>query len=148
MLFIRLTRTFKTASKVLRALPLILSGLLFVTAPRGALFAEEKTALSFQEKEVSGISGEVIPGPESPGITDKKEADRKKLGYRLGIEDATSYGKVRASNVKIGADYKVSENATVGVEASRKIYDSQDAAAWGSSVEDEHTAQAKYKLSF
>ncbi|MFH0985048.1 MAG: thermonuclease family protein [Candidatus Omnitrophota bacterium] len=77
-----------------------------------------------------------------------KEEDRKKLGYKLGLEDVTGRGDVRASNAKIGVDYKVSENSTVGVEASQGIHDSQDAAAWGKSVDDATAAQAKYKISF
>jgi endonuclease YncB( thermonuclease family) len=79
---------------------------------------------------------------------DAAEADQKKLNYKFGIEDATSFGNVRASNAKVGADYKVSENATVGVEARQGIHDAKDAAAWGQSVDDETAAQAKYKLSF
>ena len=79
---------------------------------------------------------------------DKAETDQKKVGYHFGVEDATGLGNVRASNAKIGVDYKVSENATVGVEAGRKIYDSQDAAAWEKSAKDGSSAQAKYKLSF
>ena len=76
------------------------------------------------------------------------EADRKSLDYHVGVEDATGLGNVRASNAKIGVDYKVSPNSTVGVEASRKINDVQDAAAWGKSTDDGNAAQAKYKLSF
>ncbi len=72
----------------------------------------------------------------------------KKLGYNLGIEDATGEGNVRVSNAKIGVDYKVSKNSTVGVEARQGIHDTQDAAAWGKSVNDETAARAKYKLSF
>lgn len=79
---------------------------------------------------------------------DKAETGQKKLGYHFGIEDATGLGNVRASNAKVGVDYKMSENSTVGVEAGRKINDAQDAAAWEKSTEDGNTAQAKYKLSF
>ena len=83
--------------------------------------------------------------PEIPGDT---EAKKKKMDYNFGLEDTTRQGSVRASNVKIGVDYKVSDNATVGVEASRGIHDTKDAAAWGGSADDETAAQAKYKLSF
>jgi len=76
------------------------------------------------------------------------EAARADLDYHVGVEDATGLGNVRASNAKIGVDYKVSPNSTVGVEASRKINDAQDAAAWGKSTDDGNAAQAKYKLSF
>jgi endonuclease YncB( thermonuclease family) len=79
---------------------------------------------------------------------DMVEVDQKKVNYKFGIEDATGLGNVRTSNAKVGADYKVSKNATVGVEASQGIHDTQDAAAWGQSVDDETAAQAKYKLSF
>jgi hypothetical protein len=79
---------------------------------------------------------------------DTVEADQKKVDYSFGLEDVTGLGNVRASNAKVGADYKVSENATVGVEASQGIHDAQDASAWGHSVDDETAAQAKYKLSF
>lgn len=79
---------------------------------------------------------------------DAKEAGPKKLDYKFGIEDATGRGDVRASNAKVGVDYKVSENATLGVEASQGIHDSQDAAAWGKSVDDATAAKAKYKITF
>jgi micrococcal nuclease len=77
-----------------------------------------------------------------------EEGDQKKIGYTLGIEDTTGLGDVRTSKATVGADYKVSKNATVGVEAGRGIHDGQDASAWGKSVDDETAAQAKYKLSF
>ena len=79
---------------------------------------------------------------------DASEGDKKKLGYTFGLEDATGLGSVRASKAKVGVDYKVSENATVGVEAKQGLHDANDASAWGKSVEDETAAQAKYKLSF
>ncbi len=107
-------------------------------SPQGKATAEE---LVFELNEVT-----FEPGP--PEIPDAVKADQKKLGYNLGFEDSTGQGDVRASNFKIGVNYKVSENSTVGVEASRGIHDTQDAAAWGRSVDDENAAQAKYKLSF
>jgi len=79
---------------------------------------------------------------------DKAETDQKKVGYHFGVEDATGLGSVRASNAKVGVDYKMSENSTVGVEAGRTINDAQDAAAWEKSAKDGNSAQAKYKLSF
>ncbi|MEI7751362.1 MAG: thermonuclease family protein [Candidatus Omnitrophota bacterium] len=79
---------------------------------------------------------------------DTVEADQENLDYKLGLEDATGLGNVRASSAKIGVDYKVSENSTVGVEARQGIHDTGDAKAWGQSVDDETAAQAKYKISF
>lgn len=79
---------------------------------------------------------------------DASEGDKKKLGYTFGLEDVTGLGSVRASNAKVGVDYKVSKNATVGVEAKQGLHDGNDASAWGKSVDDETAAQAKYKLSF
>lgn len=73
----------------------------------------------------------------------------QKVDYKFGIEDATSSsGYVRTAHVKVGMDYKVSDQSALGIEARRRIHDSQDAAAWGRSVEDENAAQAKYKLEF
>jgi len=79
---------------------------------------------------------------------DRVESDQKNMDYKLGLEDVTGLGNVRASNAKIGVDYKMSDNSTVGVEARQGIHDTQDAKAWGQSVDDETAAQAKYKLSF
>jgi len=79
---------------------------------------------------------------------DAIEASPKRLGYNLGIEDATGRSNVRIEKAKIGVEYKVSENATVGVETSRGIHDARDASAWGRSVKDEKAAQVKYKLLF
>jgi hypothetical protein len=83
-----------------------------------------------------------------PEVPVEAEGEKKKIDYNLGFEDTTRQGSVRASNVIIGVDYKVSENATVGVAASQGIHDSQDAAAWGGSSDDETAAHAKYKLAF
>lgn len=99
----------------------------------------EKVVFSLSEVDLE------LKRPEIPGDT---EAKKKKMDYNFGLEDTTRQGSVRASNVKIGVDYKVSDNATVGVEASRGIHDTKDAAAWGGSADDETAAQAKYKLSF
>lgn len=79
---------------------------------------------------------------------EKVEADGKNMNYKFGVEDTTGLGNVRTSNAKVGADYKMSKNSAVGVEVRRGIHDSQDASAWGKSVDDETAAQAKYKLSF
>ncbi len=91
---------------------------------------------------------EVIAELKHPAIPVAVEADKKKLGYDFGIEDATGQGKVRTSSAKVGVNYKVSQNSTVGVELKRGLHDAQDAAAWGKSVDDENAAQAKYKLLF
>jgi micrococcal nuclease len=76
------------------------------------------------------------------------EADPKKSDADFNIEDTANSGNARASNPKTGLDYKVSENATVGVGASRKTNDPQDPAAWEKSSRKGAAAQAKYKLSF
>lgn len=91
---------------------------------------------------------EVVPGTERSEILLGAKAKKKKMGYSLGLEDVTDQGSVRASNIKIGIDYKVSKNASVGVAATRGIHDTKDAAAWGNSVDDETAAQANYKLLF
>ena len=79
---------------------------------------------------------------------DAVEAGLKRLRYNSSIEDATGRGNVRVAKAKIGVEYKVSVNSTVGVEASRGIHDTRDASAWGKSVKDEKAAQVKYKLLF
>ena len=79
---------------------------------------------------------------------DAVEAHPKKLGYKLALEDATGSGNVRVANAKIGVEYKVSENSTVGVEAIRGIHDARDASSWGKPVKDEKAALAKYKILF
>ena len=91
---------------------------------------------------------EEIPAIPGVAVAEPEKEDLKKLDYKLGIDDVTGRSSVRASNVKIGVDYKVSPNATLGVEATQGLHDSQDAAAWGKSADDETAAQAKYKLSF
>lgn len=91
---------------------------------------------------------ETVLKPEFPEIPETEETQLRKVAYHFGVEDVTGRGDVRASNAKISVDYKVSQNATVGVEARQGMHDSQDAAAWGKSVDDETAAQAKYKLSF
>jgi hypothetical protein len=85
---------------------------------------------------------------KDPEISDKAEAEKKKVGYKFGLEDVTGQGTVRASNLKMGVDYKVSERSSVGVEASQGLHDTNDAAAWGKSVDDETAAKARYKVSF
>jgi len=78
----------------------------------------------------------------------KPEPKRKKFGFNYGLDDSTGLGDVRAKTVTAGVDYNMTERASLGVAAGRKIYDSEDAAAWDQTVEDENTAQVKYKLSF
>lgn len=107
--------------------------------PSPAEAVPEKMVFTLSEVDLE------LAQPEIPG---KAEAEKKKMDYNFGLEDTTRQGSVRASNVTIGVDYKVSENATVGVEASRGIHDAQDAAAWGDSADDETAAHAKYKLAF
>ena len=104
----------------------------------------------YLETDLSGI---LTSNPLTIEVKAKKEispaeADQKKLDYNVGVEDATGQGNVRVSTAKAGVDYKMSKNATVGVQASQQIHDSQDAAAWGGADDDETAAQAKYKLSF
>ncbi|MFA7255121.1 MAG: hypothetical protein WC133_03365 [Candidatus Omnitrophota bacterium] len=116
------------------------------------LLSEASAPEILQEKDVAEKSvytlSEVALEPELLEIPGAGEADQKKLGYNLGIEDVTGRGNVRASNLKIGVDYKVSKNSSVGIEARQGVHDTQDAAAWGASVDDETAARAKYKLSF
>ena len=113
----------------------------------GEQFPGSSPAEAIPEKVVFTLS-EVDLEPEQPEIPGEAEAKKKKIDYSFGLEDTTRQGSVRASNVTVGVDYKVSENATVGVAASQGIHDSQDAAAWGGSADDETAAQAKYTLSF
>ena len=79
---------------------------------------------------------------------DAVEANPNRLRPNLDIEDATGRGNVRVVKAKIGVEYKVSENSTVGVEAIRGIHDTRDASTWGHSVKDEKAAQVKYKILF
>lgn len=115
---------------------------------------EEVTApVNYQKIEVTEASEKEFhlafdppKNPEPPTVIDNKE---KKLGYSYGLQDATeSGGNVRATTAKVGLDFKVTPRTSLGVEAARKIHDSQDAAAWGETVEDENSAEVKYKLSF
>ena len=129
-----------------RAVTLILPVLLFM-APAN-LFAGEKVSEDLQEKMINEKLNKLITDPDHSKTLGAEAGRQKKMGYNFGVEDATGHGEVRASKAKVGVDYKMSQNATVGVEASRGIHDSQDAAAWGRSVEDENAAKAKYKLSF
>lgn len=92
--------------------------------------------------------GENISGEEEPITPPDIAAKPKKLSYSYGVDDSTGQGDVRSATAKTGVDYKVSERAFVGVEAGRKIHDTQDAAAWNRKVEDENEAQVKYKLAF
>ncbi len=108
---------------------------------------EPLPAEAIPEKMVFTLS-EVDLGAEQPEIPGEAEVKKKKIDYNFGLEDTTRQGSVRASNVTVGVDYKVSENATVGVTASQGIHDTKDAAAWGGSADDETAAQAKYKLAF
>jgi hypothetical protein len=108
---------------------------------------ESSPAEAIPEKMVFTLS-EVYLELAQTEIPGEAEAKKKKMDYNFGLEDTTRQGSVRASNVTVGVDYKVSENATVGVAASQGIHDSQDAAAWGSSTDDETAAHAKYKLAF
>ena len=85
-----------------------------------------------------------LPEVDFPG----SESVPQKLGYNYGIEDATGQGNVRASAVKMGVEYKVTEKSSLGIEASKEVHDSRDAAAWGKSVKDETAAGVKYKVSF
>jgi len=101
-----------------------------------------------EKKTIDEKSNELITDPDHPKIPAAAKADQKKPGYSLGVEDVTGQGNVRASKAKVGVDYNVSKRATVRVEVSRGIHDSQDAAAWSRSVEDENAAKAKYKISF
>lgn len=120
--------------------------------PTATLFQDEKSRRPFQETIAADkfilTLNKIIPEPEQPAIPVEQEADQKKIGYNFGIDDTTGRGSVRTSKAKIGVDYKVSKDSTVGVEASRKIHDAQDAEAWGKSVDDDHEAQVKYKLLF
>ncbi len=75
-------------------------------------------------------------------------AGRKKFLYNFSVEDTTGFGSVRVSKPKLSVEYMVSENAAIGVEASREIHDSVDAEAWGKSANEEKAAQLKYKLLF
>lgn len=155
-----------TRASGVRALTIILLGLFFVAAEIFMLFQDKNK--SFQNESLISTQGR-IPEAIQEKVTVKKlvyslseeelepelleipgagEANPKKLGYDFGIEDVTGQGNVRASNLKIGVDYKVSENSTVGVEARQGVHDTQDAAAWGASMDDETAARAKYKLSF
>jgi hypothetical protein len=76
------------------------------------------------------------------------ETKKSKIDYGYSVEDSTGEANVRATTAKIGADYRVTERSALGVEAGRTMHDTRDAAAWKRSVEDENTAQIKYKLSF
>ncbi len=79
---------------------------------------------------------------------DVVEEGPKKLHYNFNVEDVTGRGNVRVFNTKIGIEYEVSENKSIGVEAIRGIQDSQDASAWGKSAKEERAAQVKYKIFF
>ena len=83
-------------------------------------------------------------GPWSGGV----KAGPKKMLLNLNVEDVTGIGNVRVVKPRIGVEYKVSENSAIGVEASRGIHDTLDAAAWGKPVKDEKAAEVKYKILF
>ncbi len=111
-----------------------------------------KTTEPSQEKAVVKksvfSSNEVIQKQDYRQIQGAVKPDPKKLSYNLGVKDKTGRSNVRTSNLNVGADYKLSKNATVSVQASQGMHDSGDASAWGKSIDDEAGAQAKYKLSF
>jgi hypothetical protein len=108
-----------------------------MTVPPNVKYQELFARLEKEAKErKKGLWGEM--GKTGP---DKPEDD-------FGAEDVTDPGDGPASNAKRSLDYKVSENATVGVGAARKTNGTQDPAAWEKSSRKGAAAQAKYKLSF
>jgi hypothetical protein len=102
--------------------------------------------VKYQESFVS--LGKDAKEQEIGSLRDAVEANLNRLRPNLDIEDATGRGNVRVVKAKIGVEYKVSENSTVGVEAIRGIHDARDASGWGHSVKDEKAAQVKYKILF
>ncbi len=112
----------------------------------------EKTPRPSQAKAVAEksvfSSNEVIPKHEYRQIQGAEKPDPEKMSYSLNVKDKTGRSDVRTSNLNVGADYKLSKNTSVSVQASQGMHDAGDASAWGKSIDDETGAQAKYKLSF
>ena len=111
--------------------------------------SEERAELLPEEKKskVFALEGKVVETEEQLTAPDSAEKP-KKISFNYGIDDSTGQGNVRAVTAKAGVDLKVTERAAVGVEVSKKIHDTQDAAAWNQKAEDENEAKVKYKLSF
>ena len=99
-------------------------------------------------KKIVITLNDILPGTGSPIIQGPAKTDPEKLDYRVGFEDATGGRVVRVAKLKVGVDYKVFPNNSLGVEASRGIHDPNDAAAWDESVKDENAAKVKYKVLF
>jgi len=72
----------------------------------------------------------------------------KKFSFNYGALAVEDRDAVRLKGAKVGVDYHVDDQHSVGVESSQQIYDRQDAKAWGESGKDESTAGIKYKLIF
>ena len=72
----------------------------------------------------------------------------KKFSFNYGTLEMQDRDAIRLKGAKVGVDYHVDGQQSVGVEGSQQIYDRQDAKAWDKGGEDESTAGIKYKLIF
>ena len=72
----------------------------------------------------------------------------KKFSFNYGAIEVQDRDAVRLKGAKVGVDYHVDAQQSVGVEGSQQLYDRQDAEAWGKDAKDESAAGIKYKLIF
>jgi hypothetical protein len=90
---------------------------------------------------------ELLP-PAVPAASNSEIQKMRKFSFNYGALEAEDKGAVRLKGAKLGVDFHVDEQQSVGVETSQQLYDRQDAKAWGESGKDESTAGIKYKLIF
>ncbi|MBP9865116.1 MAG: hypothetical protein KBC91_01795 [Candidatus Omnitrophica bacterium] len=107
-------------------------------------------------EEFGGASAFLVEQPPAPGVEPAGVVPKVESGNQLMNRFSFNYGAlevedkdaVRLKGAKVGVDFHVDEQQSVGVETSQTIYDRQDAKAWGESGKDESTAGIKYKLIF
>ena len=74
--------------------------------------------------------------------------ENKKFSINYGLVEKAGESVVRMKQLKLGADYQMTDRQSVGVETSQEFKDSQDAQAWDKAPKGEQAANVKYKLSF
>jgi len=95
------------------------------------------------EPLVESYDPAVIPLNSEPNVL-----KMRRFSFNYGALEVQDRDAVRLKGAKVGIDYYVDEQQSVGVETSQQIYDRQDAGAWDKDAKDESTAGIKYKLIF
>lgn len=92
---------------------------------------------------------ELPPDKPRPALADAAaEPTYKKINLNYGLRENEGSGMVRVKQLKLGADYRVSQHQTIGVETTQEFADVQDAQAWDKSPQGEQAASVKYKVNF